>query len=76
MKYDVDAHSHLCRLIIPSNYDSYPEPHEKSLSLQEIQAYIKAENMSLEEPCLFSADWLLEQWRFQDSKANRAKLIY
>ncbi|BFG19730.1 hypothetical protein CerSpe_060040 [Prunus speciosa] len=60
MKYDADAHSPLCRLHLPSNShshsDSDSEPHEKSLSLQEIQAYIEAENMRLEkEPCLFSA---------------------
>lgn len=60
MKYDADAHSPLCRLLLPSNSDSHSdsdsEPHEKSLSLQEIQAYIEAENMRLEkEPCLFSA---------------------
>ncbi|KAI5356126.1 hypothetical protein L3X38_009021 [Prunus dulcis] len=60
MKYDADAHSPLCRLLLPSKSDSHSdsdsEPHEKSLSLQEIQAYIEAENMRLEkEPCLFSA---------------------
>ncbi|PQM38999.1 dynamin-like protein ARC5 [Prunus yedoensis var. nudiflora] len=59
MKYDADAHSPLCRLHLSNSHshsDSDSEPHEKSLSLQEIQAYIEAENMRLEkEPCLFSA---------------------
>ncbi|KAM5574756.1 dynamin-like protein ARC5 [Rosa sericea] len=51
MKYDPDSHSPLCRLVS----DSDPaQAHPRSL--QDIQAYIEAENMRLEkEPCLFSA---------------------
>ncbi|XP_062029302.1 dynamin-like protein ARC5 [Rosa rugosa] len=51
MKYDPDSHSPLCRLVS----DSDPaQAHPKSL--QDIQAYIEAENMRLEkEPCLFSS---------------------
>ncbi|KAL7235910.1 hypothetical protein ACSBR1_019235 [Camellia fascicularis] len=51
MKYNPDSHSPLCHLLS----DSEPFlPQQKSL--QEIQAYIEAENMRLElEPCQFSA---------------------
>ncbi|KAI8025770.1 Dynamin-like protein ARC5 [Camellia lanceoleosa] len=51
MKYNPDSHSLLCHLLS----DSEPFlPQQKSL--QEIQAYIEAENMRLEhEPCQFSA---------------------
>ncbi|KAM1225706.1 hypothetical protein ACFX13_045142 [Malus domestica] len=53
MKYDPHAHSPVCRLLLPSDSNS---DYEKPLSLQEIQAYIEAENMRLEkEPCLFSS---------------------
>lgn len=51
MKYDPDCHSPLCRLVS----DSDPALAQEK-SLQDIQAYIEAENMRLEkEPCLFSA---------------------
>ncbi|KAF7143147.1 hypothetical protein RHSIM_Rhsim05G0111000 [Rhododendron simsii] len=51
MKYNPDSHSPLCRLI--SDSDPSLALHK---SLHEIQAYIEAENMRLEnEPCQFSA---------------------
>lgn len=53
MRYDPDAHLPLCRLLDPSDDDpaaSNPK------SLQQIQAYIEAENTRLErEACQFSA---------------------
>ncbi|KAL7001951.1 ARP2/3 actin-organizing complex subunit Arc5 [Sarracenia purpurea var. burkii] len=51
MKYNPDCHSPRCRLLS----DSDPSLAQDK-SLQEIQAYIEAENMRLEhEPCQFSA---------------------
>ncbi|XP_058214266.1 dynamin-like protein ARC5 isoform X3 [Rhododendron vialii] len=51
MKYNPDSHSPLCHLI--SDSDPSLALHK---SLHEIQAYIEAENMRLEnEPCQFSA---------------------
>lgn len=51
MKYDPDCEAPLCHLLSDSD-PTVPQ----EMSLQEIQAYIEAENMRLErEPCQFSA---------------------